>query len=197
MTLPKLQSLVAMFQQPITPNMVAEELCSIIKTYQWTRTLVFWHDHGTILGLGSILTTIHVVYDTATFYTQTEYAQKFSSSENVQSMVERPEIYMFAVGSSSAEDQAALLQDMIDCLPNLSSPIATSTGILIHDKLGFMIGDHPAQQFERGTQQGGTYKCGGCGCKDTMMEDLANVLAKVCTRAPCSKIYSALLLPGR
>ena len=120
--------------------------------------------------------TIHVVYDTATFYTQTEYTQKFSSSENVQSMVECPEIYMFAAGSSSAEDQAALLQDMIDCLPNLSSPIATSTGILIHDKLGFMIGDHPAQQFERGTQQGGTYKCGGCGCKDTMMEDLAHVL---------------------
>ena len=148
MTLPKLQSLVAKFQQPITPNMVTEELCSIIKTYQRTRTLVFWHDHVTILGLGSILTTIHVVYDTATFYTQTEYAQKFSSSENVQSMVERPEIYMFAARSSSAEDQAVLLQDMIDCLPNLSSPITTSTGILIHDKLGFMIGDHPAQQFE-------------------------------------------------
>ena len=120
--------------------------------------------------------TIHVVYDTATFYTQAEYAQKFSSSENVQSMVECPEIYMFAAGSSSAEDQAALLQDRIDCLPNLSSPIAASTGILIHDKLGFMIGDHPAQQFERGTQQGGTYKCGGCGCKDIMMEDLAHVL---------------------
>ena len=144
MTLPKLQSLAAKFQQPITANMVAEELRSIIKTYQRTRTLVFWHDHVTILGLGSILTTIHVVYDTATFYTQTEYAQKFSSSENVQSMVERPEIYMFAAGSSSAEDQAVLLQDMIDCLPNLSSPITTSTGILIHDKLGFMIGDHPA-----------------------------------------------------
>lgn len=94
MTLPKLQSLVAKFQQPITPNMVAEELRSIIKTYQQTRTLVFWHDHGTILGLGSILMTIHVVYDTATFYTQTEYAQTFSSSENVQSMVERPEIYV-------------------------------------------------------------------------------------------------------
>ena len=143
MTLPELHSLAAKFQQPITPNMVIEELRSIIKTYQRTRTLVFWHDHGTILGLGSILMTIHVVYDTATFNTQAEFAQKFSSSENVQSMVERPEIYMFAAGSSSAEDQAALLQNRIDCLPNLSSPIAASTGILIHDKLGFMIGDHP------------------------------------------------------
>jgi len=26
------------------------------------------------------------------------------------------------------------------------------------------IGDHRAQQFEQGMQQGGTYKCRGCGC---------------------------------
>ena len=37
----------------------------------------------------------------------------------------------------------------------------------------FFIGDHPAQQFERGTQLGGTYKCGSCGCLDTRMNDFA------------------------
>ena len=152
MSLSELHSLVAKSQGSITPNTDMEELRSTIKAYQRTRTLAFsfWHDHGTILGLGTILMTIHVVYDKcrATFYTQAEYAQRFGSIENVQSMVERPEIYMFAAGSSSAEDQAALLQDRIDCLPSLSSPIPASNGILINDKLGFMIGDHPAQQFE-------------------------------------------------
>jgi len=39
-----------------------------------------------------------------TFYTQVEYAQRFGSTGNVQSMDEHPEIYMFAAGSSSAED---------------------------------------------------------------------------------------------
>ena len=40
----------------------------------------------------------------------------------------------------------------------------------------FFTGDKPAAQFERGTQIGGTFKCGGCGCKDTLMDDQAHVL---------------------
>ena len=39
----------------------------------------------------------------------------------------------------------------------------------MHDSLKFFIGDHPAQQFERGTQQGGS---GGCGARDVMFSDL-------------------------
>eukprot|EP00731_Ephydatia_muelleri_P007038 Em0003g1286a len=46
----------------------------------------------------------------------------------------------------------------------------------IHDVLRFFTGDHPAQQFERGTQVGGVYKCGGCGRKSTMMADQAHSL---------------------
>lgn len=54
----------------------------------------------------------------------------------------------------------------------------SSTGIEIHDELRFFCGDKPAQQFERGTQVGDTYKCGACGCKDTMMEDLAHAFRR-------------------
>ena len=42
----------------------------------------------------------------------------------------------------------------------------------------FFCGDAPAGQFERGTQLGGMYKCGSCGCKDAMMADLAHALQK-------------------
>ena len=34
----------------------------------------------------------------------------------------------------------------------------------------FFTGDHPAAQFEQGTKQGGTYKC---GCKESMFGDQA------------------------
>lgn len=94
MSLYELHSRVAKFEQPFPPSTIIVELRSTIKTYQRTRTLVLWHDYGTILGLGTILMTIPVAYDTATFYTQAEYAQRVGSTENVQSMVERPEIYM-------------------------------------------------------------------------------------------------------
>lgn len=49
-------------------------------------------------------------------------------------------------------------------------------GVPIVDRLQFFTGDKPAAQFKQGTQIGGTYKCGGCGCKDILMDDEAHVL---------------------
>ena len=46
----------------------------------------------------------------------------------------------------------------------------------VYDTLRFFIGDHPATQFEKGTQMVGRYKCGGCGCKAELMDDQAHAL---------------------
>ena len=132
-----------------------------------------WHDHGTVLGLGCIILTVHIAYDPAVFYTQAEYEAKHGKS---QSLVEWPVIHLMAAGSSSVEDQLALLQERLDSLNDLSTVITTSTNIAITDTLRFFIGDHPAQQFERGTQHGGNFKCCGCGVKSNMMGDLAHTL---------------------
>lgn len=58
----------------------------------------------------------------------------------------------------------------------LSYQADKSNGVEIKDRLRFFCGDKPAQQFERGTEIGGTYKCGGCGCKNTLMQDLSHAL---------------------
>ena len=34
----------------------------------------------------------------------------------------------------------------------------------------------PLTQFEQGTKQGGTYKCGACGCKECRFDDQGHVL---------------------
>ena len=82
---------------------------------------------------------------------------------------------MIWISSSSLEDQAAFLQDRINCLHSLSDSIQASNGVPITDKLRFFVGGHPAKQYERGTQQGGKYKCGGCGVRE-VMDDLAHTL---------------------
>ena len=128
--------------------------------------------------LGCLLITVHVAYDPATFYTQQEYEVKSGYTSSLQSIVETPTVYLLAAGSSSVEDQIALLQDRLHCLLELSEEITSSNGISICDKLHFFVGDHPAQQFERGTQQGGTYRCGGCDVKDALMGDLAHALQR-------------------
>ena len=152
------------------------ELRSNIKQVQRSRSLILWHDHGTILGLGCLLVTVHVAYDPAVFYTQSEYENMHGKSPSIQSLVERSKLYIMAAGSSSIEDQVAIIQDRIDCLHELSTNLTASNGVVIYDKIMFFIGDHPTQQFERGTQQGGKFKCGGCGVRETLFGDLAHTL---------------------
>jgi len=114
------------------------------------------------------------VYDLAVFMTESEYlATSGEAVSNLQQLIEEPELYIVALSSSSPTDQLAIIPDRVDDLLELSDSIHNSHGIEITDTLRFFIGDHPAQQFERGTQVGGTYKCGSCGCPDSSMDDFA------------------------
>lgn len=110
------------------------------------------------------MVTVHTVYDPAVYLTGD------LRTTSIQTIVEQPHLYLIALNSSSVEDQAAIIPDRVSCLPDLNDPVVTESGIAVHDVIRFFIGDHPAQQFERGTQVGGHYKCGGCGCKSNMMQ---------------------------
>ena len=154
-----------------------EELRELLDQSQKSRSLCMWHDHATILKRGLIMITIHVVYDPVVFYTDKEYEQLNPGyNVNIQAEVEQPETHLLALGSSSVEDQAALVGDRVACLRELSIPVKTETGIEITDTLRFFTGDHPATQFEQGTKQGGNYKCGVCGCLEGMFADQAHTL---------------------
>ena len=148
-----------------------DNLRANLAQYVRTRTWAIWHDHATIAGKGYILVTCHVVYDSAVFKKDDELQQ--GADTNIQSYIEEPEIHIIALSSSSQEDQAALISDRLECIKELTIPMTTTNGIVVTDKLFFFTGDKPAAQFERGTQQGGYYKCGSCGCRSTRMDDLA------------------------
>ena len=156
--------------------MPADQLRHLLVKQQRQRSLVIWHDHATVLNSGFIMVTVHILYDHAVFLTNKEYQQKYNQNIDVQSEIEQPEIHMLALGSSSIEDQAALIPERIACLHDLNTTITATNGVTVTDRLHFFTGDKPAAQFERGTQIGGAYKCGGCGCKDAMMDDQAHAL---------------------
>jgi hypothetical protein len=132
-----------------------------------------WHDHSTVLRQGYILFAVWIIYDPAVFFNEDECKTKKIIVKSLQEEIEQPTIYMIAPSTSSGEEQLALTGDRIECLKELSQIIKTSNGIPIVDKMRVFCGDKPAQQFERGTQIGGIYKCGSCGCADAMMQDLA------------------------
>lgn len=73
MSLATLRSTADQYHHQLSPDATIEEFRTTIKHFQRSRSLILWHDHGTILGLGCILITVHVAYDPAIFYTQSEY----------------------------------------------------------------------------------------------------------------------------
>ena len=120
MSLDTLRSTADCYHHPLSSDTTIEELRTAIKHFQRSRSLIFWHDHGTLLGIGCILITAHVAYDPAVFYTQTEYEWIHCHTQPIQSLVERPKLHIIAAGSPSLEDQIAIIQDRIVCM---SSPM--------------------------------------------------------------------------
>ena len=98
---------------------------------------------------------------------------------------------MIAPSTSSLADQLALIPDRVECSQELSQPLSDEKGINITNRIRFFTGDKPAQQFECGAQVGGAYKCGGCGCIDTLMQDLSHALQ--CAPRSLSQLQSLIL----
>ena len=120
------------------------------------------------------------MYDPVLFYTDEEYSQlnPRSAGLNIQAEVEQPAIHFIALCSSTVQDQAALVGDRLSCILELSEPVITDSGIEVRDTLRFFTGDHPAVQFEQGTKQGGTYKCGACATQMALFDDQAHALQR-------------------
>ena len=100
-----------------------DQMQQLFANQQRQRSLAVWHDHSTILNNGLIMITVHVIYDKAVFLTNEEYYHKTGNQVNVQCQVEQPEIYMLILGSSSVENQSAVIPDRIECLSNLANPM--------------------------------------------------------------------------
>ena len=75
-------------------NSSLEELLKKLMKYERTRSLSFWHDGSTLSNHGHLLMMATCLYDPAVFLTDDEYKEKYNMEVNVQSVVEKPELYM-------------------------------------------------------------------------------------------------------
>ena len=80
--------------------------------------------------------------------TEEQYRTKYGRlANNLQSIIERPYIYLLSAGSSVG-DQVTLVPDCTECLQDLGQGIVASNGVEIVDTLQFFKGDTPAKQME-------------------------------------------------
>ena len=154
-----LSNFVSKFQSVLDTD--DDSLKKRLRELQRSRSILFWHDHSSVMSRGYILVTLSVVYDEASFDHSLFDEHKHGMS--LQEYVEQPEMYIVCLSSSSTDDQAALIPDRLECLSSLRDPVESSKGVCVKDVIRFFVGDHKAVAFEMGMQCGGHYPCGCCG----------------------------------
>ncbi|CAC5404478.1 unnamed protein product [Mytilus coruscus] len=98
-----------------------------------------------------------ILYDAANFMTDNEYQTlaRTTSTTNVQSIVEKPQLYILGRSASKDIDQISYTEARIEDLKQLTNKIRYGDIDLIF-KLRLFSGDGPARQFEAGQQKGET-----------------------------------------
>ncbi|VDH92251.1 Hypothetical predicted protein, partial [Mytilus galloprovincialis] len=135
------------------------DLTNLLKTTERTFHVKMWHDHSDILNHTYISFMASLIYDSANFLTNEELqiTRPMQSKLNAQTIVERPNLYIFGQSASTDKEQITYVTTRCEDIENLS-PI-TLNGIDLNIKLRIFSGDNPARQFEAGQQRGGNYAC--------------------------------------
>ena len=125
-------------------NSSLEELLKKLMKYERARSLSLWHDVSTLSIHGHVLMMVACLYDPAVFLTDDECKEKY----NIQSEVEKPELYMLACQSN--DNQLLYSEEQVEDLLEINTPITSSNGVLINDVMRIFKGDDPAAQLEAG-----------------------------------------------
>ena len=127
-------------------NLETNGLRNRLKSLERTRHLIYWND-----GYIVIITT--VMFNVAVFLSDEEYFLKYGENIYVQSIVEKPSVYI--IGRGPSNDQQILHSGIrLADISLLRENLETSDGILIRDKLWIFKGDSPSRQFQAGEQKG-------------------------------------------
>ncbi|CAC5383132.1 unnamed protein product [Mytilus coruscus] len=137
-------------------NASCQDMRLKLKVIERTFKLKMWHDHSDILNHSYVNFMTTILYDAANFMTDNENQTlaRTTSTTNVQSIVEKPQLYILGRSASKDIDQISYTEARIEDLKQLTNKIRYGDIDLIF-KLRLFSGDGPARQFEAGQQRGG------------------------------------------
>ena len=85
------------------------QLKEILKGMERRRHLMVWGDNSTLLNHGHLLLTASAIYDEALYHTNDEMKAKGKDNIDMQSLVERPHVYILGRCGSSEVEQLAYI----------------------------------------------------------------------------------------
>ncbi|XP_062602067.1 uncharacterized protein LOC134263700, partial [Saccostrea cucullata] len=164
------------------------ENLALLKSTERTRHWKCWHDHSDILNHTYVNFMVSCIYDPAVFLSNEEYRKKFPyKKQDVQSLVEKPHLYILGQSGSSDKDQLTYVKTRTDDLKGMGAPvICKTTNAPYQDVFPVFSGDNPARQFESGHQRGGHYSC-LCGVHVDSHQNL-----ECCFRQPAKSLQARL-----
>ena len=138
-------------------NSLLEDLSKKLMKYERTRSLSLWHDGST--HHGHLLMMVACLYDPAVFLTDDECKEKPNMEVNIQSEVEKPELYILAQCQSN-DNKLLYSEEQIKVLSEINTPITSNNYVLINNVMRIFKSDYPAAQLEAGHQKGVTISAG-------------------------------------
>ena len=129
-----------------------------VKKFERTRYLACWHDGSSVGNHSHLLVTVNVLYDTASFLSDSEYYLKQKEKVNVQASVVEQNMHILA-RCPSTHQQLLYSDERIGDIMNLKYPTKSANNVEVNDILRFFKGDSPARQSEGGQQKGGNFLC--------------------------------------
>ena len=104
-----------------------------LKNFERTRHLMMWHDGSTLSSHSYLLMMVSIMYDRAVFLTNEEYEQKYHTSLDIQSIIEKPQIYLLE-SCPSNDQQILYIEERLQDILNLNLTITSSKHVAIKDE---------------------------------------------------------------
>ena len=145
--------------EPFDPLVDVNDLRNRLKMYERTRNFQLWHDASCISNHGHILFCVNILYDQAVFYTPSEYAEKFHVQQDIQKIIETPELYIIGRCGNN-DEQLGYIETRYSCLKDLKNElnlheIDSNINIVLQDNMRFFMGTVLLLLLRQVTKKGG------------------------------------------
>ena len=106
---------------------------------EYNRNIIVWGDHSSILNSGVLAYTAKVIFSDSIYFTDEEILRKTGKEINVQSVVEQPEIYIFAHCSDKTSEKLSYVPFRREDILEMSFPLKIE-GVVIKDTMRYFQG---------------------------------------------------------
>ena len=161
---------------PSFDKLTEAELSNKITTIKQTRNLMFWYDGSTISNHSHLMIMVACMFDPAVSLTDQEYFNLYGKHINIQSVIEKPYLYILA-RCRSDDSQLLYSSERLDDILSLKDDVEHN-GKSVHDIARISKGDNPACRLEAGHQKNGDYFCWQCPLNAKMSSDLVYTLSQ-------------------